>query len=67
MIEHLDRGYCRFVAHSVVRDPQGGLFDLTPSRAPVRYPFLMHPYTGEEFVLMLSRRGLIHIEHHVLR
>lgn len=35
--------YCRFLAHSVVRQPDGALIDITP-RAPLRgpapYPFL---------------------------
>jgi hypothetical protein len=30
VIEHLARGYYRFVAHSVVRDEVEWLFDLTP-------------------------------------
>jgi hypothetical protein len=66
VIEHPDRGYCRFVAHAVVRDPQDGLFDLT-SGAAEHYPFLQHPHTGEEFVLLLSRSGLIHIDHRLRR
>lgn len=65
VIEHLDRGYCRFVAHSVVRDEQGRLFDLTPPGMAARYPFLQHPYTAEEFVLMLARSGLVHLDHHL--
>jgi hypothetical protein len=65
VIEHLDRDYCRFVAHSVVRDEQGMLFDLTPPGLAGRHPFLQHPYTAEEFVLMLARRGLVHIDHHL--
>lgn len=63
VIEHLDRGYCRFVAHSVVGDQNGRLLDLTPPGVAQRYPFLPHPYTGEEFLLLLSRRCLIHIDH----
>jgi hypothetical protein len=65
VIEHLDEGYCRFVAHSVVRDAVGRLFDLTPPGMAARYPFIQHPHTGEEFTLMLARRGLVHIDHHL--
>jgi hypothetical protein len=53
---------CRFVAHSVV-DEHGVLFDATPLGAAKHYPFLRHPHTDEEFILMLSRRGLIYIDH----
>jgi hypothetical protein len=65
VIEHFDQRYCRFVAHSVVRDEQGRLFDLTPPGIAQRYPFLQHPYIGEEFVLMLARHGMIYIDHHL--
>src|SRR4051794_31432525 len=30
VIQRPDRGYCRFVAHSVIGDEEGRLFDLTP-------------------------------------
>lgn len=45
--EYVDWGYCRFVAHSVVRGPQGGLFGLTPPGLALSYPFLLYSYTGE--------------------
>jgi hypothetical protein len=65
VIEHPERGYCRFVVHSVVRDEQGQLFDPTPPGTGEQYPFLPHPYTAEEFVLMLARRGPDHIDHYL--
>jgi len=40
---------CRFTAHSVVETPDGRLFDLTPSRASRRYPFLRHHEPDGEF------------------
>lgn len=60
----LPQGFCRFAAHSVVRDEQGLLFDLTPTRATRRYPFLPNHLSDEEFVLMVSARQLVHLDHH---
>jgi hypothetical protein len=34
-------GFCRFIAHSVVEDDKGILFDITPTRASRRYPSRM--------------------------
>ena len=55
-------GICRFIAHSVVEDERGLLFDITPSRASHRYPFLREEMTEEEY-LMLSARQLVHVDH----
>ena len=60
----LSQGFCRFAAHSVVLDENGELFDPTPTRAARRYPFLRHHLTDEEFVLMVSARQLVHLDHH---
>jgi hypothetical protein len=61
----LSQGFCRFAAHSVVQDERGELFDLTPTRAVRRYPFLHNHLTDEEFVLMVSARQLVHLDHHI--
>jgi hypothetical protein len=56
-------GFCRFNPHSVVRDEQGELFDLTPTRASQRYPFLYNHLTDEEYVLLVSGRQLHFLDH----
>jgi hypothetical protein len=47
----------------VALDENGKLFDLTPTRAAPRYPFLHNHLTDEEFVLMVSARQLVHLDH----
>lgn len=59
----LAQGFCRFAPHSVVLDQHGELFDLTPTRAVQKYPFLRDHLTDEEFVLMVSSRRLVHLDH----
>jgi hypothetical protein len=59
----LPLGFCRFAPHSVALDENGELFDLTPPRAAPRYPFLRNHLTDEEFVLMVSARQLVHLDH----
>lgn len=61
----LPQGFCRFAAHSVVQDERGELFDLTPTMAAQRYPFLHNHLTDEEFILMVSARHLVHLDHRV--
>ena len=58
-------GFFRFTAHSVVRLPDGTLFDLTPSRASQRYPFLGDHLTEEEYVLLVSSQQIVHLDHPV--
>lgn len=62
----LPQGFCRFAPHSVVLDERGELFDLTPTRAIRRYPFLRHHLTDEEFLLMISARQLVHLDHRLV-
>jgi hypothetical protein len=59
----LPQGFCRFGPHSVVLGQHGELFDLTPTRAARRYPFLRNHLTDEEFVLMVSSRKLVYLDH----
>src|SRR3979490_1529128 len=60
---HPRLGVCRFVAHSVIEDERARLFDLTPSAASQRYPFLRTEMVDEEYLLMLSARHLVHVDH----
>jgi hypothetical protein len=52
---------CKFIAHSVVEAPDGRLFDLTPSQASQRYPFLRHDGPEKEFVAFVQA-GHTHLE-----
>lgn len=45
---------CRFSAHTVIEDPAGRLFDITPSKASQRYPFLRHEGSDEEFEAIVA-------------
>jgi hypothetical protein len=55
----------RFNAHSMVQDPDGKLWDITPPGGPVSqdYPFFRHPGTDEEFENLLARYQLVHVDH----
>ena len=57
--------FCRFIAHSAVKDKAGALFDITPSRASRRYPFLKDELTEEEYVLLIASRQLVHLDHNL--
>jgi len=52
---------CRFTAHSIVETADGRLFDLTPSRASQRYPFLHHQGPDGEFEAIVLA-GHVHLE-----
>ena len=60
-----DVGQYRFLAHSVVEDPDRKLFDLTPSPAS-RQPFLRHEGVEGEFEAIVSagHNWLIHVAKH---
>jgi len=55
---------CRFTAHSVVETPDGKLFDLTPSKASQRYPFVRHEGPDDEFEAIVLA-GHIHLDQQV--
>lgn len=55
--------FCRFTAHSVIEDDTGRRFDVTPSATFARYPFLEDEAIEEEYVLLISSRGLIFLDH----
>jgi hypothetical protein len=52
---------CRFMAHSVVEAPDGRLFDITPSQASQRYPFIRHSGPDSEFEAIVLA-GHIHLD-----
>lgn len=54
---------CRFNAHSVVEAADGSLFDLTPSKASRRYPFLRHVGRDGEFTAMIDGTGLVYFDY----
>jgi hypothetical protein len=46
------------VAHSVVRAPDGDLYDLTPSEASKDYPFLESALSEEDYGDLIVTRGI---------
>lgn len=56
----------RFNAHSVIEDENGVRYDVTPSRASKRYPFLEHEGTREEFVRIVESNQLSSIDYNPL-
>lgn len=51
-----------FNAHSVVRDPEGSLWDITPAQASQPYPFLMAEESNEEYAALIQS-GVSRIRH----
>ncbi|HSI42830.1 MAG TPA: hypothetical protein VK949_00675 [Methylotenera sp.] len=49
--------YAKFVAHSVVRAPDGELGDITPSNTFQDYPFLVSGLTEEEYAYVVEELG----------
>jgi len=52
-----------FAAHSVVRDLNGKLWDITPILASQAYPFFPHPGTNEEFEDIIARYKLEAVDY----
>lgn len=52
------RSHIAFIAHSVVADQEGKLFDITPSRASKQYPFIRHPGTNAEFEDLIDHKNV---------
>jgi len=48
-----------------LKDEDGALFDITPTRASKRYPFLNDEMTEEEFVLLITSRKLVNLDHNL--
>jgi len=51
-----------FNAHSVVRNPEGQLWDITPQRATRPYPFLAAEETEEEYARFVEA-GAVRLRH----
>jgi hypothetical protein len=64
---YLPSPFIRFPAHSVVQDPDGKLWDITPPalEASRQYPFFRHPGTADEFRDFVERHGLIQVDHFI--
>jgi hypothetical protein len=56
------RPFVRFTAHSVVEDADGTLYDITPSRASRRYPFIRHEGSEEEFNSLVEENRLVNLD-----
>jgi hypothetical protein len=41
----------------------GHYFDVIHTFAQLSYPFLEHEYTDEEYILLLSVREIVHLDH----
>ena len=54
--------YVLFNAHSVIRDPDGRLLDITPTLASQRYPFLATEETEGEYAQLVDG-GVSRIRH----
>ena len=54
--------HVKFVAHSVVRAPDGQLWDITPVDTPARYPFLAAT-EGEDDYASLVEGGATELWH----
>lgn len=56
------------IAHSAVADVDGTLCDITPSELDVRYPFVRHFGTLEEFDLIAGHEPfMLEVPNHLLR
>ncbi len=47
-------GYVSFIFHSVVKSPDGKLFDITPSNAVIEYPFLGSNLPDEAYIELIE-------------
>jgi hypothetical protein len=50
--------FVRFVAHSVVRAPDGVMYDITPSNTTAQYPFITAEMSDQEFEEIVITLGL---------
>lgn len=57
--------YVKFLAHSVVRTPDGDLFDITPANRSQPYPFIEALLTDEEFFGVESNTEDGNLVYHV--
>ena len=57
----------RFNAHSVIENEKGELFDITPSKASQRYPFIRAEESEEEFAFLVEELNTTIINYSVKR
>ena len=50
-----------FLAHSVVRAPDGELYDITPLNTPRQYPFIIAKEPEAEYVSLVEGRGFTNL------
>ena len=60
-LDHLP--HVLFNAHSVVRDPDGKLWDITPSQSSQSYPFLVAEEQEAEYAKLIES-GVSRLRHH---
>ena len=58
VLEAPDRTFLRFVAHSVVMNANGEVFDITPSKVSEEYPFIDGMLSYEEFASFVDDFGI---------
>lgn len=59
--ERSRRGCPTFIPHSMVETAEG-LIDITPSNAVRRYPFVRDHSPPGEFLRLIERHGIIHLD-----
>lgn len=53
--------FVQFLAHSVVRAPDGVLVDITPWEATQHYPFLDGKLSGDEYAHLVDEQAVGHL------
>lgn len=51
-------GFAKFLSHSVVRAPNGSLYDITPWEATQHYPFLAAELSELEYADLVDEHGV---------
>jgi hypothetical protein len=55
--------YVRFTAHSVIRNEQGVLYDITPTQASRPYPFIQAEEGTDEFCAFINASNVLHLDY----
>jgi hypothetical protein len=59
--------FVRFISHSIIRAPDGKLWDITPkSMVSQLYPFLQHPNGNANFDELREDYGAMHVDHYLI-
>lgn len=61
--DYIAVGQFTFYAHSVVEDPTGELFDITPNPLWWSYPFLRDEQSDDHYSRMITDNNLIQLVH----